>query len=94
MRSNRSATDQRGAGAISITWIAQSSIAAIDATDMSRDSTDMGAPFRMPAFLVPGGTRIYSGSPGTKRARGSSDVGGVGHNGFCVGEAGVWRRRR
>ena len=28
---------------------------------MSRDSTDMEAPFRMSVFLVPGGTRIYSG---------------------------------
>ena len=61
MRSNLSATDQRDAGAISITWIAQSSIAAIDATDTSRESTDMGAPFRMSVCLVPGGTKIYSG---------------------------------
>jgi AcrR family transcriptional regulator len=42
MRSNRSATDDLGVGAISIAWIAWSSIGAIDATDMSWESTDTG----------------------------------------------------
>ena len=53
----------------------------------------MGAPFRMSVCLVPGGTKIYSGVRLHQNTCGSSDVGGVGHNGFCVGEAGVWRRR-
>src|SRR5258708_38188822 len=47
MRSTRSATGELGVRTSSIAWISRLSMAAIDATETSWESTDMRAPFPM-----------------------------------------------